>query len=163
MPLTAQELYDSCLHDEFPSIPVLVDYFGNSISSLPRQGVVLGVYQGLVECKGVTVELLDNCFRTNRLNELVHAKFKNKQSGYYRKFCELQIDLRNEAHLSDGEESRMEILDDDFCPNCLREGYITEEFGKGYIDCEKCLQLMCEHCYGRNGKCKRCCKKKKSE
>ena len=41
--------------------------------------------------KGVTVELLDNCFRTNRLNELVHAKFKNRQSGYYRKFCELQM------------------------------------------------------------------------
>ena len=156
MSSTAQELYECCLRDEFPSIPVLVDYFGNSISSLPRQGVVLGVYQGLVKTKGVTVELLESCFRTNRLNELIHAKFKHRQSGYYRKFCELGIDLNNEALWDARKERRLEILDDDFCPNCLHEGYVTEQFGSGYIDCERCLQLMCAHCYKSDGKYVRC-------
>ena len=155
MPSTAQDLYDCCLRDDLPSLPVVVDYFGDAVG-MKNQCIVLGVYQGLVKTKGLTVELLENCFRTNRLNELVHEKHKHRQSGYYRKFCEAGINLETKSCWESEDEERMAILDDDFCPNCEKEGYITEKNGKGYIDCERCLQLMCELCYKENGKCVKC-------
>ena len=157
MPTTAKILYDCCLRDECPPIPVVVDYFGNSLDSEMKQGLVLGVYEGLVKTKGVSVELLDNCFRTNRLNQLVHEKYKRRPSPHYKMFCKASIDLNAScALLEETEGNGMKIYDDNFCPNCETEGYITERFGAGYIDCEKCLQLMCQHCCGDYGKCKTC-------
>lgn len=160
MPTTARLLYDCCLRDEFPPIPALVDYFGNTLDSEMKQGIVLGVYEGLVKTKGVSVELLDNCFRTNRLNQLVHEKYKHRPSQYYKMFCNANIDLDSTlALIEEVEENGMKIYDDNFCPNCETEGYITERFGAGYIDCVKCLQLMCRHCYGEKGKCVGCQRK----
>ena len=71
-------------------------------------------------------------------------------------FCEAGVNLDTKSCLDPEKEERMAILDDDFCPNCEEEGYILEKHGKGYIDCEKCLQLMCEFCYKQDGECKKC-------
>ena len=155
MQTTAQDLYNCCLRGEMPTLPVIVDYFGDA-KGMKNRCTVLGVYQGLVKTKGMTVELLENCFKTNRLNELVHEKYKYRQSGYYRKFCEAGINLDTKSCLDPETEERMAILDDDFCPNCEKEGYILEKHGKGYIDCETCLQLMCEFCCKKDGGCKKC-------
>ena len=70
----------------FPSLPVLVDYFGNARSE-EEISIVLGLYQVLLKKKGVTEELLENCFRSNRLNDLVHVKHYHGKSGYYNEFC----------------------------------------------------------------------------
>ena len=85
MQTTAQDLYNCCLRDEMPTLPIIVDYFGDA-KGMQNQCTVLGVYQGLVKTKGLTVELLEKCFKTKRLNELVHEKYKHRQSGYYRMF-----------------------------------------------------------------------------
>ena len=154
---TAEILYDCCLSDVIPPLPVLSDYFG-SARGVPEICVVLGVYQGLIKQKGLTKELLENCFRTDRLNELVHMKYMHRKSGYYKQFRDLGIDLHTNTMLTCDTEP-MPIFDDDFCANCQTEGYLTENNRAGHIDCETCLQLMCRFCYGKDGDCIKCCQK----
>ena len=154
---TAETLYDCCLSDEIPPLPVLNDYFG-SARGMAEICLVLGVYQGLVKQKGLTKELQENCFRTDRLNELVHMKYMHRKSGYYKQFRDLGIDLHTNTMLTCDTEP-MPIFDDDFCANCQTEGYLTEDNRAGHIDCETCLQLMCRFCYGKDGDCIKCCRK----
>ena len=44
-------LVHACGIDEYPPIPALVDYFGNVVGDAEKEGVVLGVYQGMINHK----------------------------------------------------------------------------------------------------------------
>lgn len=122
------------------------------------QGTIEGIYVGLIKYKGVTDILLDKCFWTNRLDELIHAKYKHWKSGYYNDFVKMgiklgQYDPETKEKLHDYED--FDILNDDHCPNCLREGYITKCNGlicqkeddiNGPPDCAKCKVMLCRLC-----------------
>ena len=77
---TAKELMKCCLSGVIPSIPVIADYFGNAETEIDLI-IVLGIYKGLVKYKSVNLELLNNCFHSNRLDELVHARYKTEPNG----------------------------------------------------------------------------------
>ena len=148
---STKDSYQACMRDDWPPLPTIVDFFGDAIRtpSPEVKAIVLGVYQGLVFHKTVSIELLHNCMITNRLNELVHAKYKHQPTGYYDAFCQMGIDLNHKVNIKalfhkDIEE--LPILDDDHCPNCEKPGYITENNPAGLIDCAKCLRTMCKFC-----------------
>ena len=141
MPTTAKELVTCCLRDEFPSsLPVIVDYFGKNLDN-ERFTILFGVYQGLVIRKGVDENMLHKCLLANRLDELIHNKFKHEQTGYYKMFCDKNITV--DDHYS--KDMSFIIYSDDFCPNCLTEGFITNN-NRLDIDCPKCLKFICYKC-----------------
>ena len=153
MPSTAQVLIDACFADVLPPPGVIFGYFGNAVG---REQIcsVLGIYQGLVKFRGVKHDLLFNCFLSNRLNDLVHAKYMNSPTGYYKLFCASKIDLKRFGK-SIKEELWMPIYDDDHCPGCNTIGYRTKDLGFG-TDCSVCYNMLCENCYGHDSKCKKC-------
>lgn len=151
-------LVKCCFRNELPqTIPTLVDYFGSAAFDESKDVIVLGVYRGLV-MKGIKSNLLHNCLVTRRLNELIHKKYTFRKSGYYRKFCDLGIDL-DQHHLKNNFVKRLPIYDDNHCPTCNTEGYISLEYYKiksDGPDCERCFDWMCTKCYGGRGLCKKC-------
>ena len=160
---TAKDLYHACMRDDWPSFPTIVDFFGDAIRTPSHEvkAIVLGVYQGLVCHKDVSIELLHNCMMTNRLNELVHAKYKHQPSDYYKCFCQMGINLNQKVNIKallykDTEE--LPILDDDHCPNCGTSGFVTKKNHEGLIDCAKCLTQMCKFCVSDvvESICKKC-------
>ena len=168
MPKTSEILYRCCFDDTIPPIPVIADYFGNARSE-EQVRIILGIYQGLVKIRGVEADVLNNCFESNRLNELVHAKYKYSKTGYYKMFCDQDIDLFMLTCLEPiDEKDYLPIYDDNYCPNCETEGYYTEELKSG-VDCSRCFKMLCSNCQscgmlcitcdiggrcgGRNGMC----------
>ena len=89
----SDELVKACFLDLLPSLPTLVDYFGNAWQDEEKACIVLGLYQGLVKFRDVDSDTLHNSLMKNKLNDLVHSKYKNNESGYYNLFCNLKIDL----------------------------------------------------------------------
>ena len=143
---TAQSLVESCLKDEPVNMTVFLDYFGNARKS-DHVTTVLGVYQMMVY-RGVTAELLHNCLLSNRLNELVHAMYKHKPTQYYLDFCKKKIDLTNKIYAALGDlpvDKWMVIYDNNHCPNCKAEGYITNKQEIQRM-CRECNRLVCLVC-----------------
>ena len=159
MPRTSDILVKCCFKDEIPPLPVLADYFGDSFGDDQKENIVFGVYVGLVKYKNLNSDLLHNCFLSNRLNELIHQKYKYHKSGYYEEFCKLNINLKTVTCLYPIKESEyLPIYDDNFCPLCLTEGYYLEKKAIG-MDCEKCLHMMCTSCFKPDTfVCKKCYK-----
>lgn len=84
MKTTAKELVKCCFDNLFPSSNcVFSDYFGDNYEE-EKQIIILGIYQGLVKYKGVNESLLHKCFLANRLDELIHKKYKFHKLGYYK-------------------------------------------------------------------------------
>ena len=144
---TAKELDRCCVLDLIPPPPVIADYFGD-VSNPEDITIIFGVYQGLLNKKSVDVKLLNNCFHSNRLDELVHARFKTQPTGYYKMFKERNIKLESMTSrlLPLPKEEHMPIYTDDQCPICGRGGFITEDKRKG-CDCYKCFKMMCNGCF----------------
>ena len=127
MPTTAKTLCDCCWSDEIPPYPVLIDYFGNALSSGEEEdiNIVFGVYQSIVK-SGVSADLLHNCLLSDRLNELVHAKHKHRTGYYYRAFCYKMLDLSDQHPLGPIPfEQGVPIFSDEHCPSCNAGGYLT--------------------------------------
>ena len=163
---TAEELVEACFRDLIPSIPTIFDYFGNAETETDLS-IVLGIYQGLLKYKSVDVDYLYQCFLQDKLNELVHAKFKFKPTGYYKMFCDRKLDLQSKTIFAKNELQdkfiELNIYDDDHCPICNKRGVITKDYGIP-MDCVKCLKFMCKKCCGTydedsNITCKYCLKK----
>ena len=158
MSSTAEILRTCCLQDLIPPKPVLIDYFGASASNDQEIPIILGIYQCLIKQRGVKLDLLVNCFLSNRLNELVHAKFKHIPTRINKKFCDIGGNLESTALLQVLPESEwMPIYDNDHCPNCNKEGYLTQNLKGNLIDCPKCFRYMCKQCNQPNSeRCKKC-------
>ena len=150
---------ECCYRDELPTFPVIADYFGNAASNEDIM-IVFGVYQGLVLRKDVDVELLNNCFHSNKLDELVHARFKVQPTGYYDMFKMRNIKLEPPfaclAALPKAEH--LPIYTDDECPICGEEGFITEHKKTG-AECTKCLCYVCNECFAYDGVAPVICRK----
>ena len=146
---TTKNLIKCCLQDELPdSMGIIADYFHIDKFNEEKFLILYGVYQEMIKYKGVDEKLLHNCLLDNRLNELIHKKFKYRPTDYYKMFCENNINIINDGIVFNNLKHIM-IYSDDFCPKCLKKGYYTENNNID-TDCAKCLQLICKYCVSNN-------------
>lgn len=122
----------------------LHDYFFN-IESDEHQNVAYGVLKGLF-LMGIPKTLIHNCFLTNRLDELVDKKYKNRESKYYELFKQKNIKFGKTCllpvHVDD-----FEIYDSDHCPSCNQPGFLTINYPHGATpDCYVCCKQGCKMC-----------------
>ena len=88
---TVDLLYDCCKNGGSLPIPVLVDYFGQCINNPKHIEILRAIYVGLIRYIGVKIEVVENCFKTGRLDELIHSLHKKRKSGYYDDFRKLGL------------------------------------------------------------------------
>lgn len=146
MSKTVDLLFETILNDTIIHPAVIVDYFGIHNSD-DNYSTIFGIYEGLIKYKGVSKVLLENCYKTNRLDELIHKKYTYHKSKYYTEFVNKNIKI-GETYLNlevedNEEDSRIdEILTDDYCSSCNTIGYITKKNYKilypSSSSCEKC-------------------------
>lgn len=158
MSKTIDLLFDAISKDTSIIAPVFADYFG--VENDNHYGIIYGIYKGLIKYKGVSKQLIENCFLTNRLDELIHKKYTYHKSGYYEDFCKNNIKIGNtyfnleEDNVDDN--NKLTIHTDDYCPSCDIIGYYTKtnyklnEFAPP--DCFKCGNFICKLCsnYDKN-------------
>jgi len=147
MTTTAESLVRILHADREPLTPaVLVDYFGRAAADEELVHILLGVYEGLVLFKFVPADVLHDAYRTNRLDELIRAKYVHWRSAYYDLFVEKGIVIGPTCHRP--LDPTLPILDDDHCATCGHVGYVTKgnrSFG-GAPDCERCFRGVCGEC-----------------
>ena len=166
---TAEILCKSFDEDCLPSIPVLIDYWGRNTSNEEIIYLIYNVYYGLY-LKGITSGLFHKCFLSNKLDELIHKKYKHKSSDYYHEFVKKKISIGNtyydmrtpEDKDVETENEDFEILDDNTCPSCYSDNYYTENYIKGAPNCAVCRKWICNLCsyYDNNeysNVCYHCC------
>lgn len=146
---TSDLLVEYCNKSQIPKEPsVICDYFefGNNNNI----NLILNVYQGLVKYKGITSNTLDKALINNKLNELIHNKYKNIKSNYYNEFCEKKIIVGVNLETSDDEgdcDSEYDNKDDNHCPNCGEKDYLTKNNpNDAPPDCDKCFVFVCKLC-----------------
>ena len=129
---------------------VIDDYFG--ICSTDDERIIYGVYQGLIVHKGVSKILIENCFKTNRLDMLIHLKYTQVKSGYYNEFVSRNIKI-GKTHFEFEVDStqggqEMPITTDDYCPTCNSIGYYTRQnaVSDSPPDCFDCGNYVCKLC-----------------
>lgn len=138
------------------------DYFGyKNMLNGEDLHIIYSIYNDLIKTKGVTKELIENCFFTNRLDELIHTKSKHHKSGYYKLLCDKPIVIGN-TYIGESDVEPLPIIDDDHCPSCEAPGYVTENQNISFMspDCYKCGTYMCKLCVTMDssgvGICKKC-------
>ena len=149
---------------------ILSDFFGIDstkqfiIEEQQKINILYGIYYGLLKIKYCDMQILDKCFKFNRLDELILEKFKYNKSGYYTKLIKEKIKIGKTYNIGmfndnndfiDDEKNiiykNFKIFNDDHCPCCNNSGYITEkknlEYHNGIVpDCKKCFIPMCIYC-----------------
>jgi hypothetical protein len=143
--LLFDNIFNDTIHDLHPCI--ICDYFGfENIKYDDNIDIIYGIYEGLIKIKGISKKLIENCFFTNRLDELIHKKHIHHKSKYYQIFCDKQIQI---GKTFDNDNKNIidiqEIYDDNHCPTCNVNDYIVSN----YIsppDCQKCCNNICKLC-----------------
>ena len=119
---------------------VLNDYFGNQINPANNE-IIYGVYESLIIFKGVSKNLIENCYMTNRLDELIYKKHIHNKTDYYNLFNKNNIKI-GATFFYDNKTKLINIYDDNHCPSCNSKNYL--ELKK--YECYKCLNSICELC-----------------
>lgn len=149
MPKTIDGLFDAIKCDDMTlSRGVLNDYFGQAnIQDHSKIKVIYGLYSGMIKIKGVSKEVFENCFFTNRLDALIHKMATYHKSGYYLQFCVQQITIGS-TYMGDSGVAPLPIKNDDYCPSCETVGYITQNHNITFMapDCVQCGTFMCKAC-----------------
>ena len=126
---TSDLLVNYCLNYTIPSEPAIIcDFFGFHI--IENMDIIFGIYQGLIKHKGITSNELNKAFKNQKLNQLIHAKYKNKKSKYYNEFCEnnINVGLSLEKLQDYSDNSKFEITDHEHCPNCGEKGFLKNNY-----------------------------------
>ena len=139
---TVDLLYDNINNGYFSLLDksVINDYFGNQINPENNE-IIYGVYESLIVLKGISKKLLENCYLTNRLDELIYKKHIYVKTDYYKLFNKNNIKI-GATFFYDNKNATMDIYDDNHCPSCNINNYLdltTHE-------CYKCMNTICEVC-----------------
>ena len=143
---TIDLLFDNIINDTIQDLhpAVICDYFGfKNIKYDDNIDIIYSIYNGLIKIKGISKKLIENCFFTNRLDELIHKKHIHHKSKYYQMFCDKKIQIGktfNNKNIVDIQE----IYDDNHCPSCNIDNYIDNKVSPP--DCSKCLNNICKMC-----------------
>jgi hypothetical protein len=71
--LLFDNIFNDTIYDLHPA--VICDYFGvENIKYNNNIDIIYGIYEGLIKMKGISKKIIENCFFTNRLDELIHKK-----------------------------------------------------------------------------------------
>jgi hypothetical protein len=147
---------------------ILFDYFGIDTDKIlvieiqDKINILYGIYKDLIKFKGCDLDLLDKCLKFNKLDELINKKYKYHKSKYYQDFIDNKINIgntyksifNNDGDIIDKNNNiiykNFIILDDNYCPNCNTNGFITNKNSLSFIgcvpDCIKCCIIMCKNC-----------------
>jgi hypothetical protein len=107
---------------------------------------IYALFKGLMYCNHVPDSFIIKCCKSGRLEELIEQKTKHVYSEYYKWLADSKIKLNdylitNLVH----KKNDFKIYDDNYCPNCNSEGYITDN-NVLYMDCPCCLTFCCKKC-----------------
>ena len=87
---TIDDLVKCCVLDTMPTMPVIADYFG--LDNIENLSIILGLYQGMIKIKGMDKSIIENAYKKNELDKLIHESYKiYGTSGYYKMFCDKNI------------------------------------------------------------------------
>lgn len=155
---TVDTLFNAIYGKEDISNGAIADYIGNCNVDL---GIKL--WSGLIKNKGVTKELAENCFKTNRIDLLVKAKNKYKPSTYFNDYLNSKSKLGGVFMQTRSVRSpeQLPIYDDNHCPSCNCANYNENIISPP--DCPGCYKIICKECGIYNKKndyweCKYCFK-----
>jgi hypothetical protein len=131
---TSHNLCISIDKDITPHIATLCDYWGlNNFDDDNKYYAIYGVYAGLYKIKGVTEELLYKCYMQNKLDNLIHIKYRYSKSKYYEDFIRLNIKIGNTRLIHPDNEEDIKIMnediklvDDSHCPSCHAPDFIDK-------------------------------------
>jgi hypothetical protein len=158
MPKTIDLLFKSILNGDAINTPVITDYFGihNAIDD-NKYSIIYGIYEGLIKYKGISKDLLENCYMTNRLDELINKKYTHQKSNYYLNFVINHISIgETYFNFDDNQQEKMVILTDDYCSSCNTFGFYTKQNYKleynSPPDCFKCGNNICKMCSNYDNK-----------
>jgi hypothetical protein len=102
---------------------LFVKFFG--YRSENKTNIITKVFDDLINYKGVDDILIYNCLQNNKLDKLIHVKNTYHKSGYYHMFCKNEIEIGN-LQKSESTIQKIDILNDNHCPNCSQKGFILE-------------------------------------
>lgn len=162
MPKTIDALFKAIQTDDGEiSRGVINDFFGyKNITDPNNLQLIFEVYVDMIKTKGVSKALVENCFVTNRLDELIHTKSTHMPSHAYVQFCAKNLTI-GPTYIGESEVGPLEIKDDDCCPSCEAKGYITQHQRLTFMtpDCIDCGTYMCKGCVKVSedgGRCPKC-------
>jgi outer membrane protein assembly factor BamD (BamD/ComL family) len=102
--LTAKSLHTMYSEGGELTPTILTDFFGimnlpesvlnNKNEFMKRVQLLDGLYKGLY-LMDVSIRELEKNRQENTLDKMIHDNYKNKSSGYYKKFCEQNIPIGN--------------------------------------------------------------------
>jgi len=125
---------------------ILLDNNDENIDS-----IIHGLFIGLM-LKNVDIMLIMECTRYGCLHDLINIKYKYHKSKYYNMYIESNINIDTLSNKNNKNKinfdiikNKNNILDDNSCPNCLSEGYYTQNNAVNY-DCQYCLTMCCKKC-----------------
>ena len=119
---------------------VINDYFGNQINN-DNHDIIYGVYESLIVLKGISKNLIENCYMTNRLDELIYKKHIHVKTDYYNLFNKNNIKI-GATFFYDNKVKPLDIYDDNHCPSCNVNNYLELTSH----ECYKCLNTICKLC-----------------
>jgi hypothetical protein len=119
---------------------VINDYFGNQINE-ENNDIIYGVYESLIVLKGISKNLIENCYLTNRLDELIYKKHIHVKTDYYNLFIKNKIKI-GATFFYDNKTTPINIYDDNHCPSCNANNYLELTS----YECYKCLNSICKLC-----------------
>ena len=121
---------------------VINDYFGIQIDNNNNE-IIYGIYEDLITIKGIPKKLIENCYMTNRLDQLIHIKNIHKKSIYYDLFYKNNIKIGN-TFFYDNKNQLLELFDDNHCPSCNMKDYLISNTMNS--ECSICLNSICKLC-----------------
>lgn len=139
---TVDLLYDNINNGYFSLLDnsVINDYFGNQINK-ENYDIIYGVYESLIILKGISKNLIEHCYLTNRLDELIYKKHINIKTDYYNLFMKNNI-IIGSTFFYDNKTKLLNIYDDNHCPSCNANNYLKSSS----FECYKCLNTICSLC-----------------
>jgi hypothetical protein len=139
---TIDLLFDNILNGYLSILDssVIHDYFGYQNNDENNE-IIYGIYENLIVIKGISKKIIENCYLTNRLDELIYKKHIYNKTVYYNLFITKNIIIGN-TFLYDNKIDLLPIYNDNHCPSCNTYDYINSL----KYDCSKCLSFICQSC-----------------
>jgi hypothetical protein len=120
-------------------------YLDMSNFSYDNKQEIYKLFKGIIHYRNCPKELLIKCCENARLQELITKKLKRDVSDVKNWFINSKINLDNLLVNKNIKNNDFIIYDDNYCPNCNSDGYITEENCLN-IDCPCCYVHYCRKC-----------------